>query len=134
MAGIVVLDAGALIALSSESDAHHQWAMGMFLHTLSHELSMPALTYAEVMVHPTKAGKAPEFQQRLSGLRIQVRPIDQSDVAGLATLRVESGLRMSDAVVLHESLRLGATLATTDQVLMREATQFGLDVLTPHRV
>lgn len=131
MAGIVVLDAGALIALSSESDAHHEWAMGMFLHTLSQELSMPALTYAEVMVHPTKAGKADEFQQRLSGLQIQVRPFDQTDVADLATLRVESGLRMPDAVVLHESLRLGATLATTDKVLNREARKRGVVVLAP---
>lgn len=134
MAGIVVLDAGVLIALSSESDAHHEWAMGMFLHTLSQELSMPALTYAEVMVHPTKAGKADEFQQRLAGLHIQVRPCDQSDVADLATLRVDSGLRMPDAVVLHESLRLGATLATTDQALMRKAAQLGIEMLTPHRV
>lgn len=132
MAGIVVLDAGVLIALSSESDAHHEWAMGVFLHTLSQELSMSALTYAEVMVHPTKAGKADEFQERLAGLHLQVRPCDQSDVADLATLRVESGLRMPDAVVLHESLRLGATLATTDNRLSREARKRGVLALSPH--
>lgn len=131
MAGIVVLDAGVLIALSSESNTHHEWAMGMFLHTLSQELSMSALTYAEVMVHPAKAGRAQELQQRLSGLQIQVRPFDQSDVAELATLRVESGLRMPDAVVLHESLTLGATLATTDKILNREARKRGVVVLAP---
>lgn len=131
MAGIVVLDAGALIALSSASDAHHEWAMGMFRHTLNHELSMSALTYAEVMVHPTKAGKAEDFQQRLAGLHIQVRPFDSTDVSGLATLRVNSGLRMPDAVVLHESLTLGATLATTDKNLSREARKRGVVVLSP---
>ena len=57
MASVIVLDAGALIALCDASDAHHRWARGMFIDTVGGDLSLFLLAYAEVLVHPTKAGK-----------------------------------------------------------------------------
>jgi hypothetical protein len=55
----------------------------MFLDTIDATLAMSVLTYAEVLVHPTRAGKVAEFEQniddQLVGLEIfaSQRKIDE---------------------------------------------------------
>ena len=132
MAPLVVVDAGALIALLDENDKHHRWAFGMFQATLGYGLVMPALTYAEVLVHPTRAGQADTFENNIAGLGLDIRPIVDSDTRGLALIRAESSLKMPDAIVLQLALEEQATLATTDKSLANEAQSRGLKVLGPH--
>jgi predicted nucleic acid-binding protein len=131
MAHVVVVDAGALIALFDDDDPHHKWAFGMFMRTLNQELVMPALTYAEVLVHPTRAGRADEFEQRIAGLKIGIRPLAPEDTTNLADLRATTSLRMPDVVVLQLVTSEQATLATTDKTLAKEARKKGLKVLQP---
>jgi predicted nucleic acid-binding protein len=131
MAHVVVVDAGALIALFDDHDPHHKWAFGMFMRTLNQELVMPALTYAEVLVHPTRAGRADEFEQRIAGLKIGIRPLAPEDTTNLADLRATTSLRMPDVVVLQLVTSEQATLATTDKTLAKEARKKGLKVLQP---
>lgn len=131
MAYLVVVDAGALIALLDENDKHHRWAFGMFQATLGRGLAMPALTYAEVLVHPTRAGQADTFENNIAGLGLDIRPIVDSDARGLADIRAESSLKMPDAIVLQLALEERATLATTDKPLAKEAESRGLKVLRP---
>lgn len=131
MAYLVVIDAGALIALLDENDKHHPWAFGMFQSTLGYGLVMPALTYAEVLVHPTRAGKADTFENNIAGLRLDIRPIFDSDARGLADIRAESSLKMPDAIVLQLALEEQATLATTKNMLAKEAESRGLKVFAP---
>lgn len=132
MASLVVVDAGALIALLDKKDKHHRWAFGMFPATLGYGLVMPALTYAEVFVHPTRAGQADTFENNIAGLGLDIRPIFDSDTRGLADIRAESSLKMPDAIVLQLALEEQATLATTDKFLAREAERRGLKVLASH--
>ena len=131
MAPLVVVDAGALIALLDENDKHHRWAFGMFQATLGYGLAMPALTYAEVLVHPTRVGQADTFENNIAGLGLDIRPIVDSDTRGLAHIRAESSLKMPDAIVLQLALEEQATLATTDKPLAREAQSRGLKVFRP---
>lgn len=89
----------------------------MFMSTLSYDLVMPALTYAEVLVHPTKAGKAEQFERHIAGRRLEVKPFADSGPRKLAGIRAASFLRVSDAVVmglaLAEEVKLPGVITET---------------------
>ena len=131
MAGLVVLDASALIALHDSEDRHHTWARGIFLETIDAALSMSVLTYAEVLVHPTRAGKVAEFERNIAGLGIEIVTVAADDGPALAHLRASTSLKMPDVIVLHLAAGLGASLATTDRELAGEAALLGVTVLEP---
>ena len=128
---MIVLDAGALIALLNNRDAHHEWALQMFIDTVAEDLAISALNLAEALVHPTKAGRYQEFMESIQGLGLEVQGLDQADVSSLATLRAESGLRMRDSIALHLALRSDSALATTDRALGKAALGASLRVLQP---
>jgi len=93
---VIVLDAGALIALLNDRDAHHEWALQMFIDTVGEDLSISALNLAEALGQPTKAGRYQEFMDSIHGLGLEVQGLDQADVSSLANIRAESGLRMPE--------------------------------------
>jgi len=134
MAGLVVLDASALIALHDSEDRHHTWARRMFLDTIDATLAMSVLTYAEVLVHPTSAGKVTEFERNIAGLGIEIVTVAADDGPALAHRRASTSLKMPDVIVLHLAAGLGASLATTDRELAGEAALLGLTVLEPQPV
>ncbi len=131
MAGVVVLDASALIALHDSEDRHHTWARGMFLDTIDATLLISVLTYAEVLVHPTRAGKVAEFERNIAGLGIEIVTVAADDGPALAHLRASTSLKMPDVIVLHLAAGLRASLATTDRELAGEAALRGVSVLEP---
>lgn len=131
MAGVVVLDAGALIALYDGNDAHHEWARMLLTHTADDQLVMSALTYAEVLVRPTQAGSASVFDRGIAGLHIQIAEISEHDARKIAEIRASTALRMPDAVVVFEARRAGAAVATTDKQLAKSARESGLMVYSP---
>ena len=131
MAGLVVLDASALVALHDSEDRHHTWARGIFLETIDATLAMSVLTYAEVLVHPTRAGKVAEFERNIAGLGIEIVTVAADDGPALAHRRASTSLKMPDVIVLHLASGLGASLATTDRGLATEAALRGVSVLEP---
>lgn len=122
----VVLDASVLIALVNGDDAHHDWAVSFLLEIVEEELCISALSLAEALVYPTKAGRAADFQRSISGLDLDVAPVSAEVAAELADIRVRSGLKLPDAAVLHLALSRNAALATTDARLAGQALQHGL--------
>lgn len=126
-----MLDASALIALLSSRDPNHQWALKMFSDTVEWGLRMTALTLAEVMVHPARAGRLDEFLEAIEGLAIVQAPITDSDARRIALIRSKSSLKMPDAVVLGEASKHAGSIATTDQLLARVARENGLGVFHP---
>lgn len=131
MAGVAVLDASALIALYSSSDKHHQWALDMFHETVALRLEMTVLSFAEVLVHPTRQGKREKFLASISGLGLEIVELPQDAATELANLRNETNLKMPDVVVLQHALKVGGTLATTDRKLAAAASELGLAVSSP---
>ena len=131
MAQLVVLDASALIALVSSQDPHHNWALEMFRDTASFELQMSALTQAEVLVHPARAGKLEKFLKLIRGLGLEITPIEEADASKLASIRLSTNLKMPDAVVLHEAMKVNGSIATTDNNLAKVAKAQGLGVFKP---
>lgn len=132
MAEIVVLDASALIALLSSDDPHHDWAMSMFLDTVSWQFQMSVLSQAEAMVHPTKAGRVENFLSAMNNLRIEIVPVESSDGTELAKLRADTNLRMPDVLVLHQALKVDGAIATTDKDLLRAARARSIGVFAPN--
>lgn len=131
MAGIVVLDAGALIALYSKNDEHNAWAMQMFLDTVEFEYEMSVLTLAEVLIHPTRAGKQDQFLKGISGLRIATKELEADAAMELANLRSRTKLKMPDVVVLYQAIKSGALIATTDRTLARMAKKYNVSCFCP---
>ena len=131
MAEIVVLDASALIALAASKDPHHDWALKMFRDTTSFQLQMTALTQAEVLVHPAKAGKLEKFLKLISELDLKITPIESNDSSKLANIRATTNLKMPDAVVLHQAVKEKGSIATTDGQLAKVARSNGVGVFLP---
>jgi hypothetical protein len=92
---------------------------------------MSVLTYAEVLVHPTRAGNVAEFEQNIAGLDIEIVTVAADDGPALALLRASTSLKMPAVIALHLAAGLGASLATTDRGLATEAARSGVAVLEP---
>jgi predicted nucleic acid-binding protein len=128
---VIVLDASALIALLDDHDVHHDWALQMFIDTVSEDLSISVLNFSEVLVHPVKAGRSKEFLESLHGLGLTVHGVDSEEALSLATMRATSGLRMPDVIAVNLALRFDAALATTDRSLGQAARDAAVRVLQP---
>lgn len=131
MAQLVVLDASALIALASDTDPHHSWALEMFRDTAAFGLQMTSLTQAEVLVHPARAGKLEKFLKLISVLGLEITPLEESDSSHIARIRASTSLKMPDAVVLGQAIKVSGSVATTDQKLATAANEKGVGVFTP---
>lgn len=131
MAAVAVFDASALIALFSEADSHHSWALKAFGETAEYHYQITALTLAEVLVHPIRSGKEKLFLENLKSLEMEVTAIDMGSALELARLRSETGLRMPDAVVLNQCNQANGALVTADSMLATRSREIGIEVFAP---
>lgn len=128
---MIVFDASTLIALSSSVDLHHKWARDVFNETLDRQILVSAVTYAEVLVYPERAGKTAEFEKSIQGLDVKIIDITSEDAAAIASIRSEFKLLMPDAIVLHTAKKFDSALATSDAKLAGAARKLKLEVFQP---
>jgi predicted nucleic acid-binding protein len=112
--GVALLDTSIVIGALNRDDALHEVA-GQAVRTERdrHALAISALTYAEILVGPLRAGgRAVEVVERFAA---QVRIVDLSPaIARLAAeLRATRGLKLPDAVIVATGLRLEADVIVT---------------------
>ena len=131
LAQLVVLDASAVIALASDTDPNHSWALEMFRDTAAFDLQMTSLTQAEVLAHPARAGKLEKFLKLIASLGLEVTPIEESDSSHIAKIRAATFLKMPDAVVLSQAIKVSGSIATTDQKLAQVAKEKSVGVFSP---
>jgi predicted nucleic acid-binding protein len=103
----------------------------MFRDTPGFDLQMSAVSFAEVLVHPARAGKADKFLKLIDGLGLEIVPIEESDSAKLAKLRASTNLKMPDCLVLHQAIKASGSIATTDKTLARVSKEKAVGVFTP---
>ena len=125
---MIVLDANVLIAFLDASDAHHEDALGLFEHRFLDGFSASALTVAEALVHPVRAGRQDAALASLSAMGVQVLSLDSSAAADLARVRSQYRLRMPGAIVLQAAISTGSEVATFDDSLAAAAAEAGLAV------
>ncbi len=131
MARVITLDAGVLIAMLNERDAHHNWATEILMDSADAEFVMPALTYGECLVRPTQVDLVNAFLDNIRGFGLNVIDLTADGAVRVARVRAETKLRMPDAVVLATALENSASLATTDARLAEVAQAQGVEVHAP---
>lgn len=123
--GLALLDTSVVIAALNRDDALHQAAsQAVRAERDQHGLAISALTYAELLVGPLRAGgRAVEVVERFAA---QVRIVDLSaSIARLAAeLRAARGLKLPDAVIVATGLRLQA-----DVILTADARWKGIETV-----
>jgi predicted nucleic acid-binding protein len=112
--GVALLDTSIVIGALNRDDALHRTAsQAVRVERERHALAISALTYAEILVGPLRAGgRAVEVVERFAA---QVQVVELSaDIARLAAeLRAGRGLKLPAAVIVATGLRLGADVILT---------------------
>jgi predicted nucleic acid-binding protein len=112
--GLALLDTSIVIAALNRDDALHEAASeAVRAERDHHALAISALTYAELLVGPLRAGgRALEVVERFA---TQVRIVDLSpEIARRAAeLRAGRGLKLPDAVIVATGLQLEAAVILT---------------------
>jgi predicted nucleic acid-binding protein len=130
MAGIA-LDAGVVIGLYNDKDAHHRWAIDFMFQTTAEKLHISAINYAEIIVSPLRLKKEQTFLNSIRGLGLAVDSVSSSDVMHLSKLRIETGLRMTDVCAIQLAIKHDCPLATTDNSVAKAAKSLGIEVFQP---
>lgn len=120
--GLIVVDAGIIIAILDSSDAHHGPARDALRGAIGDgsDLVLPASAYAEVLVAPFRqdTDSAKVVDSLIDALPATVQPITRPIARAAAELRALHGtrLRLPDALVVATAIELGAEcLLTTDR-------------------
>jgi predicted nucleic acid-binding protein len=125
---VIVLDACVLIAHLDVSDAHHDRAFALLQSLAEESFAASALTLAEVLVGPARAGGLERAGAALSALAVETVPIGDAAPAELAGLRAATGLKLPDCCVLLAAEQAGGGLATFDDRLVAAARDRGVPV------
>jgi predicted nucleic acid-binding protein len=117
--GVIVLDAGIVIAALDGSDAHHEAAVEALrdARAKGDTLVLPASAYAESLVGPSRRGSdaIATVDAFVDALPAAIEPATRAVAREAARLRAVSGssLRLPDAIVLATAQVMGAELVLT---------------------
>jgi len=125
---VIILDASVLIAHLDGNDSHHDLAVGLLTRIGTQELAASALSLAEVLVGPTRAGFPDRALAALQQLGVTGIPINADSAVRLASLRAETGMKLPDCCVLLAAQESSAKLATFDARLAKIARDRGTSV------
>lgn len=125
---MIVLDASVLIAHFDADDALHGRASTLLRSRAEEQFAASALTVAEVLVGPARAGALERAGAALRRLGVDTVPLLATSPATLARLRAATGLTLPDCCVLLAAEEAGAGLATFDDRLAAAARHRGLPV------
>jgi predicted nucleic acid-binding protein len=123
---VIVLDASVLIAHLDRDDAHHEAATERLLELADQPFGASSITLAEVLVAPTRAGSLPTARGALRTLGVAELSLPPNASERLASLRVETTLKLPDCCVLLGAEAAGGRVLTFDERLAREAARRGL--------
>ena len=126
---MIVLDASVLIAYLDDSDAHHQPAVTLLEREIDDDFSANTLTLAEVLVGPTRSGRADDALAALRDLEVAEQRFPPDAALKLAAMRIDTGLRMPDCCVLLAAQDAQGRVASFDVALNAAAANIGLGVV-----
>lgn len=125
-AGLVVLDASVLIGHLDNNDSHHARAMRLLEATDGQMLGASAITLAETLVAPARAGRLDDAQTALSRLGVQELPLGGEAASRLARLRADLGVKLPDCCVLLAAQEHTGAVASFDAGVIKAARKLGL--------
>lgn len=125
---MITLDAGVVIAHLRPRDLHHQTATAYLRDHSDERLLIHSVNLAEVLVGGVRAGRGQEMLTDLHAIGLQVADHTDGEPLRLATLRVDTGLKLPDCCALDTALTTASTLATLDDHLAMAARNRHLKV------
>lgn len=123
---MIVLDASVLIAHLDDNDRHHAEAEILLEGTNTEPLGASAITLAETLVSPARAGRLTEAEAALQRLDVEELGLGENAPGRLAQLRAEVGLKMPDCCVLLAAQEHAGIVASFDSDLLTAAPKLGL--------
>lgn len=126
---MIVVDASVLIGFLDSSDHHHLRAEELLTDNVDADLAANSLTLAEVLVAPARDGRLDDASAALQDLDVMELPVPPDTALRLATLRAGTALKAPGCCVLLSAEVAGASLASFDSRLVREAEQRGIHVV-----
>jgi predicted nucleic acid-binding protein len=125
-AGAIVLDAGVLIGHLDGNDPHHARAASLLRQSAGQTLQASAITLAETLVAPARAGRLADAEAALRRLGVQELALGENAPSRLAQLRADVGLKLPDCCVLLAAQEHAAAVASFDSGLVAAARKLGL--------
>lgn len=125
---MIVLDASVLIGYLDAGDAHHARAVALLTREIDDDFAVNLLTLAEILVAPTRAGRADMVLGILDDLGVETLQFPPDSAVVLAQLRAETLLTMPDCCVLLSARAQQARLASFDERVAKAARAMGLEV------
>jgi predicted nucleic acid-binding protein len=112
--GVALLDTSIVIGALNRDDALHDVASeAVRAERDRHALAISALTYAEILVGPLRAGgRAVEVVERFAA-QVRIAELSPAVARLAAELRASRGLKLPDAVTVATGLRLEADVILT---------------------
>ncbi|GAA1522907.1 type II toxin-antitoxin system VapC family toxin [Nocardioides humi] len=126
---MIAVDAGVVIAVLDELDAHNEAAFELLLAAGDQRLVMGPVTRAEALVGATRRGRTAEAIAQMDVIGIEEIPLPTDAAVRLAELRATTGVKMPDCCLLLVAQQTGSALATFDHRLRSAARSLGLAVL-----
>lgn len=124
---MIVLDASVLIAHFDGSDAHHAEAKLLLESTDGEPLGASAITLAETLVSPARAGRLDDAQNALERLGVDELTLGENAPGRLAQLRAETSLKLPDCCVLLAAQEHTGAVASFDSGLLAAARDLALE-------
>jgi len=126
---VIVLDASVLIAQLDAGDFHHPRARSLLAQSGIEPLGSSALTLAETLVAPARAGRLEEAQAALERLGIEELDLGEDAPSRLARLRADTSRKLPDCCVLLVAQEHDGAVASFDSALSEAARKLGLKTL-----
>lgn len=127
---MIVLDASVLIAHLESTDAHHDRASALLSNLTEPSLAASAISIAEVLVGPARAGRLDRAMAALQQLDVTGVALPQDAPVRLAVLRAATRLKMPHCCVLLAAEQLRGGVVTFDERLAAAASERGFVVRT----
>lgn len=123
---MIAVDASVLIAVLDATDALSERATELLEQHAGRPFAASALTLAEVLVAPTRAGHAERTRAALRAMEVEPVSLEDESILELARLRSRTNLKLPDCCVLHAAQRVGAErVLTFDERLAGQARELG---------
>ncbi len=104
--GVAVFDSDVVIGYLNRNDAHHDEARQLVRRAAAPRTrrQICAVTLAEVLVGPLRAGRAQTIWDMVAGLSFEIIPADTGLSTRAAAVRAEKNLKLPDAFAVATAL------------------------------
>jgi predicted nucleic acid-binding protein len=126
---VIVLDASVLIAHLDDRDSHHRRARSLLEESANEPLGASAITLAETLVAPARAGRLKEAREALEKLGVSELNFTGDAPGRLAQLRADTARKLPDCCVILAAQDQAGAVASFDADLIRAARQLGLETV-----